>query len=175
MGLGGLALSGLSGVRAPHHRPRAKAVIQLFMAGAPSQLELFDHKPKLTEYEGKPLPKSIIGDQRYAFIQPDAGVLGPRFAFRRHGESGAELGAPLRHLAGVADELCIVRSMHTDQFNHAPAQLLFNTGFGQPGRPSLGSWVLYGLGSETEDPALSPDPVLITTKAGSCSDSDPSP
>ena len=149
--------------RAPHHRPTARAVIQLFMAGAPSQLELFDPKPRLTEYEGQPLPPSVLGDQRYAFIQPDAGVLGPRFGFARHGESGAVLGAPLAHLANVVDELCIVRSMHTDQFNHAPAQLLMNTGFGQPGRPSLGSWLTYGLGAETRDlPAY----VVLSTGAG---------
>ncbi len=131
--------------------------------GAPSQLELFDPKPKLAELEGKPLPPSIIGDQRYAFIQPDAAVLGPRFSFAQHGESGATLGAPLPYLAKVVDKLCIVRSMHTDQFNHVPAQLFFNTGFFQPGRPSIGSWVLYGLGAETEDlPAF----VVMSTGSG---------
>ena len=135
----------------PHFAPRAKAVIHLFMGGAPSQLDLFDPKPALTRYEGKPLPPSIIGDQRYAFILPDAAVLGPRFPFARHGQSGAQLGSPLKHLAGVADELCIVRSVHTDQFNHAPAQLLLNTGFSQPGRPSMGSWATYGLGAESRD------------------------
>ncbi len=164
VGVGKIALAGLlsgslrAGSRAdrplapkaPHFPGKAKAVIHLFMAGAPSQLELFDPKPELSRLEGKPLPPSIIGDQRYAFIQPDAAVLGPRFPFRKHGESGAVLGQPLRHLAGVVDELCIIRSCHTDQFNHAPAQLLFNTGFAQPGRPSLGSWALYGLGAETE-------------------------
>jgi len=137
--------------RAPHFAPRAKAVIHLFMGGAPSQLDLFDHKPLLAKYEGKPLPPSVIGDQRYAFIQQDAAVLGPRFAFARHGQSGAELGSPWEHLAEVADELCIVKSMHTDQFNHAPAQLLLNSGFSQPGRPSMGSWSVYGLGAAAED------------------------
>ena len=137
--------------KAPHFAPRAKAVIHLFMGGAPSQLDLFDHKPLLAEYEGKPLPPSVIGDQRYAFIQQDAAVLGPRFPFARHGQSGAELGSPWRHLAEVADELCIVKSMHTDQFNHAPAQLLLNSGFSQPGRPSMGAWSVYGLGADTED------------------------
>ena len=137
--------------RAPHFAPRAKAVIHLFMGGAPSQLDLFDHKPLLAKYEGKPLPPSVIGDQRYAFIQQDAAVLGPRFLFARHGQSGAELGSPWKHLAEVADELCIVKSMHTDQFNHAPAQLLLNSGFSQPGRPSMGSWSVYGLGAEAED------------------------
>lgn len=149
--------------RAPHHRPRAKAVIHLFMGGAPSQLELFDPKPQLSRLEGKPLPPSVIGDQRYAFIQPDAAVLGPQFAFGRHGESGAALGAPLPHLARVVDRLCIVRSVHTDQFNHAPAQLLLQSGFSQPGRPCLGSWSLYGLGAETADlPAF----VVMSTGSG---------
>jgi uncharacterized protein (DUF1501 family) len=147
----------------PHFPAKAKAVIHLFMAGAPSQLELFDPKPQLTRLEGKPLPPSIIGDQRYAFIQSDAAVLGPRFKFRKHGQSGAVLGEPLRHLSKVVDDLCIVRSCHTDQFNHAPAQLLFNTGFAQPGRPSLGSWALYGLGADTEQlPAF----VVMSTGSG---------
>ena len=149
-GPGSLTSSALA-ARPPHFAPRAKAVIHLFMAGAPSQLELFDHKPELARLEGKPLPPSIIGDQRYAFIQPDAAVLGPRFAFAAHGESGAVLGAPLPHLAKVVDHLCFIRSMHTDQFNHAPAQLLLNTGFQQPGRPCLGAWALYGLGSATNE------------------------
>ncbi len=138
-------------IRKPHFEPKAKAVIQLFMAGAPSQLELFDNKPTLTELAGKPLPPSVIGDQRYAFIQPDAAVLGPQFDFAKHGQSGAEISSALPHLASIADDICLIRSMHTDQFNHAPAQLLMNTGFSQPGRPSLGSWLLYGLGSETKE------------------------
>lgn len=137
--------------RSPHFPPKAKAVIQLFMAGAPSQLEMFDAKPLLAELSGKPLPPSVIGGQRYAFIQPDAAVMGPQFEFSRHGDAGMELSSALPHLAGVADEICLIRSMHTDQFNHAPAQILMNTGFSQPGRPSLGSWLLYGLGSETRD------------------------
>lgn len=146
-----------------HYSGQAKAVIHLFMAGAPSQLDLFDPKPTLTKLAGKPLPKSIVGDQRYAFIQPDAGVLGPQFKFRQHGSSGAVLGAPLRHLSNVVDDLCIIKSVHTDQFNHAPAQLLFNTGFSQPGRPCLGSWATYGLGAETEElPAF----VVMSTGSG---------
>ena len=149
--------------RAPHFAGKAKAVIHLFMAGAPSQLELFDSKPLLKKLEGKPLPPSVYGDQRYAFIQANAAVMGPRFAFRRHGASGAEFGAPLKHLGKVADDICIVKSVHTDQFNHAPAQLLFSTGFSQPGRPCIGSWVLYGLGSETENlPAF----IVMSTGSG---------
>ena len=111
------------------------------MAGAPSQLDLFDYKPELAKLEGKPLPPSVIGGQRYAFIRPDAAVLGPRFKFAKHGQCGAELSEMLPHLAKVVDDICIVKSVHTDQFNHAPAQIFFNTGFSQPGRPSLGSWV----------------------------------
>ena len=149
--------------KAPHFKPTAKAVIHLFMAGAPSQLELFDQKPELTKWEGKPLPKSIIGDQRYAFIQPDAGVLGPRFKFKRHGRAGIELGEPMWPLGRVADELCVIKSVQTDQFNHAPAQTFLNTGFAQPGRPCIGSWALYGLGAETENlPAF----VVISTGGG---------
>src|SRR5215472_6566782 len=130
----------------PHFAPKAKRVIYLFMAGAPSQLDLFDYKPALTQYEGKPIPPSIIGGQRYAFIRSDAAVLGPRFKFAKHGQCGAELSEMLPYLAEIVDDLCIVRSVHTDQFNHAPAQIFLNTGFGQPGRPSMGSWVTYGLG-----------------------------
>ena len=149
--------------RQPHFPPKAKRVIHLFMAGAPSQLDLFDYKPELAKLEGKPLPPSVIGGQRYAFIRPDAAVLGPRFKFARHGQSGAEIAEVLPHLAGIADDICLIKSVKTDQFNHAPAQIFFNTGFGQPGRPSLGSWVTYGLGSESQDlPAF----VVMSTGAG---------
>jgi hypothetical protein len=138
-------------VRPPHMAPKAKRVIHLFMAGAPSQLDLFDHKPELAKLQGKPLPPSVIAGQRYAFIRPDAAVLGPQFKFAKHGKSGAELSEMLPHLASVADDICIIKSCKTDQFNHAPAQLFFNTGVSQPGRPSLGSWATYGLGSESEN------------------------
>ncbi|MEO2021411.1 MAG: DUF1501 domain-containing protein, partial [Pirellulaceae bacterium] len=137
--------------RKPHFPARAKRVIYLFMAGAPSQLELFDHKPKLAELEGKPIPASVIKGQRYAFIQPDAAVLGPRFRFARHGKSGVEISEMLPHLSKVVDEIAMVRSVHTDLFNHSPAQLFVNTGSGIPGRPSMGSWLSYGIGSEAND------------------------
>lgn len=147
----------------PHFKPKAKRVIHLFMAGAPSQLDLFDYKPKLVEYEGKPIPPEIIGRQRYAFIRPDAAVMAPRFKFAKHGQSGAEISEALPHLAKIVDDICLVKSVHTDQFNHAPAQIFFNTGFSQPGRPSLGSWVTYGLGSESQDlPAY----VVMSTGSG---------
>jgi uncharacterized protein (DUF1501 family) len=149
--------------RPPHFAPKAKRVIHLFMAGAPSHLDLFDYKPELAKLEGKPLPPSVYGDQRYAFIRADANVLGPRFKFAKHGQCGAEIADVLPHLAKVVDDLCLIRSVHTDQFNHAPAQLFLNTGFAQPGRPSLGSWVLYGLGAETKElPAF----VVLSTAGG---------
>ncbi len=149
--------------RPPHFAPKAKAVIHLFMAGAPSQLELFDNKPELAKLEGKPLPPSVIGGQRYAFIRPDAAVLGPRFKFAKHGQSGAELSEMLPHLSKIVDDITIIRSCKTDQFNHAPAQIFYNTGFQQPGRPSMGSWVTYGLGSEAKDlPAF----VVMSTGSG---------
>src|SRR4051812_36696731 len=149
--------------RKPHFTPKAKRVIHLFMAGAPSQLDLFDYKPELAKLEGKPLPPSVIMGQRYAFIRPDAAVLGPRFKFARHGQSGAEVSELMPNLAQVVDELCFIKSVHTDQFNHAPAQIFLNTGFSQPGRPSFGSWVTYGLGAETQDlPAF----VVMSTGQG---------
>ena len=167
-GVGKLALAGLltnsfAKPAGTHFAPKAKRVIHLFQAGAPSQLELFDHKPKLKALEGKPLPPSVIGDQRYAFIQRDAAVLGPRFPFARHGQCGAELSDKLPHLAKVVDDIAIIRSMHTDQFNHAPGQIFLNTGFAQPGRPCLGSWLSYGLGAETDNlPAF----VVLSTGGG---------
>ncbi len=149
--------------RGPHFAPKAKRVIHLFMAGAPSQLETFDPKPMLTKYEGRPIPPEVIGGQRYAFIRSDAAALGPRFKFAQHGQSGAWVSEVMPHVAGIADDLCIVRSVKTDQFNHAPAQLFFQTGFGQPGRPCMGSWALYGLGSETQNlPAF----VVMSTGSG---------
>jgi hypothetical protein len=149
--------------RTPHFEPKARAVIHLFMAGAPSQLELFDYKPALAEFEGKPLPPSVIGGQRYAFIRPDAAVLGPRFKFRKQGQCGAEISEVLPHLAKVVDDIAILKSCHTTQFNHAPAQIFMNTGFSQPGRPSMGSWISYGLGAESQD---LPSFVVMSTGSG---------
>ena len=166
--LGSQALAAESAANATAARPplvpaKAKSVIHLFMAGAPSQLDLFDYKPELAKLEGQPLPPSVIAGQRYAFIRPDAAVMGPRFKFSKHGRSGAELSSVLPHLAEIVDDICIVKSVYTDQFNHAPAQIFFNTGFQQPGRPSIGSWVTYGLGSESRDlPAF----VVMSTGAG---------
>ncbi|MEO7299706.1 MAG: DUF1501 domain-containing protein [Verrucomicrobiota bacterium] len=148
---------------APHFPAKAKRVIHLFMAGAPSQLDLFDYKPELKKLEGHPLPPSVIGGQRYAFIRPDANVLGPQFTFSKSGQSGAELSEVLPHLSKIVDDICLIKSMKTDQFNHAPAQIFLNTGFSQPGRPSLGSWALYGLGSESQN---LPSYVVMSTGSG---------
>ncbi len=148
---GGSAFADPLAARPTHFPARAKRVIYLFMAGAPSQLDLFDHKPALARFDGKPVPAEVVKDQRYAFIQPDAALMASRFKFARHGRSGAELSEMLPHLAGVADEIALVKSVHTDQFNHAPAQIFANTGSSLPGRPSMGSWVTYGLGSESAD------------------------
>ena len=154
---------GALAARPPHFAPKARNVIHLFMAGAPSQLDLFDHKPALAKLEGKPLPPSVIGGQRYAFIRPDAAVMGPQFKFARHGQCGAELSELIPGISEIVDEICLVKSVHTDQFNHAPGQIFFNTGFSQPGRPSMGSWITYGLGCETQDlPAF----VVMSTGQG---------
>ncbi len=137
--------------RSPHYPGKAKNVIFLFMAGAPSHLELFDFKPQLARFDGTLPPEELIKDYRAAFINPSSKLLGPKFQFRQYGESGTELSELLPHLAHVVDDIAIVKSLVTDAFNHAPAQILMNTGSSQFGRPSFGSWVTYGLGSESED------------------------
>jgi Protein of unknown function (DUF1501) len=156
VGLGAAALGHLlseSGFAAQptHFAPKAKHVIFLFMAGAPSHLELFDNKPQLTKFDGTLPPAELLKGYRAAFINPNSKLLGPRFQFRRYGKSGTELSELLPFTGEVADEIAIVKSMVTDAFNHAPGQLLMNTGTMQFGRPSMGAWVLYGLGSETKD------------------------
>jgi hypothetical protein len=165
LGLGAMALRSLCGgsragaadfanpmeAKAPHFPAKAKHVIYLFMAGAPSHLELFDNKPALAKYDGQLPPPDLIEGYRSAFIKADSKLLGPKFAFARHGQSGAELSELLPHLATVADDIAIVKSLHTDAFNHAPAQIFMNTGSQQFGRPSLGAWTTYGLGSESQD------------------------
>jgi uncharacterized protein (DUF1501 family) len=135
----------------PHFAPKAKRVIYLFQAGAPSQLDLFDYKPELAKYNGQPVPQELVKGINYAFIRPDAGLYASEFKFARHGQSGAEISDAMPHLAKVSDEIAIVRSMMTDAINHAPGQIFMNTGSVQFGRPSLGAWVTYGLGSESRD------------------------
>jgi hypothetical protein len=134
-----------------HFPARAKHVIYLFQAGAPSQLDLFDYKPMLTKYDGQPVPAEFVKNQRYAFIERNAALLSARYKFNKVGQSGQEISEMLPHLAKVADEIAIVKSMHTEQFNHAPAQIFTNTGVAQIGRPCIGSWISYGLGTENTD------------------------
>ncbi len=162
VGLGAAALTALAAddakasadplaVKAPHFAAKAKRVVYLFMAGAPSHLDLFDYKPELVKMNGQLPPAKLLEGYRAAFINPNSKCLGPIFKFAKHGQSGAELSELLPYTAKMADELCIVKSMATDAFNHAPAQVLMNTGNMQFGRPSFGSWALYGLGSESKN------------------------
>jgi len=167
-GIGGLALASLldstalaapqlvrrsfgEGGRALDFPAKAKRVIYLFMAGAPSQLDLFDPKPSLTKHDGQDIPEEFIKGERFAFIKGTPKLLASPFQFARHGQSGAEISELLPHLAKVADDITIVRSMRTTQFNHAPAQIFMNTGHQVIGRPSFGSWLSYGLGTESSN------------------------
>jgi hypothetical protein len=134
------------------NRPaKAKNIIYLFMAGAPSHMDLFDNKPKLRELDGQPCPPELLQGERFAFIEGVPTILGSPYEFDRYGASGTELSELLPHLAEVADDIAVVKSMHTTQFNHAPAQIFMNTGHQIVGRPSMGSWMTYGLGSENQD------------------------
>lgn len=172
MGLGSLALGALLGCngnkesnpaaslfdpshplapKAPPFAGRAKSVIYLHMAGAPSQLELFDYKPELHKLDGQDCPQSLLEGKRFAFIRGVPKMLGPQAQFSQHGESGHWISEHLPHLATVADEISFLKAVQTDQFNHAPAQLLMHTGSPRLGRPSMGAWVTYGLGSENEN------------------------
>ncbi|MDA8743435.1 DUF1501 domain-containing protein [Rubripirellula amarantea] len=138
-------------VRPPHFPAKVKNVICLFMAGAPSHLDLFDYKPKLAEFDGTLPPPELLEGYRAAFIDPSSKLLGPKFKFAKHGQCGAEISELLPHTASIADELTIIKSMKTDAFNHAPAQLMMNTGSQLFGKPSMGAWSLYGLGNESKD------------------------
>lgn len=167
LGIGGMALGALlsrdarAGTEAEtlsplaprvgHLPARAKQVIFLHMAGGPSQLDLFDPKPKLRELHGQQVPKSFVEGKRFAFLKSDAKLLGSPREFGRHGQSGAVFSDLLPHLAGVADELTILRGMATDVFNHGPAKMFMQSGSAQFGRPSMGAWVTYGLGSASSD------------------------
>ena len=135
----------------PMFAPKAKRVIYLFMAGAPSQIDLFDSKPLLQKHNGEPIPPEFTKGERFAFIKGTPRLLGSPHQFTKSGKCGHEISNLLPGLQSIADDVCIVRSMHTDQFNHAPAQLFMNTGSQIPGRPSMGSWLTYGLGSECEN------------------------
>jgi hypothetical protein len=138
-------------VRPPHFAPKAKHVIYLHMIGAPSQLDLFDRKPKLVEHDGQVCPPELLKGKRFAFIGGEMKLAGSRYRFAQHGQSGQEMSELLPNLATVADDITLLKGMHTDEINHAPAQMFLHTGFGRGGRPSFGSWVVYGLGSECEN------------------------
>jgi uncharacterized protein (DUF1501 family) len=167
-GVGGLALAALLArdaiaaerrattnplaARPPHFRPRARRCIFFFFSGGTSHVDLFDPKPKLNELAGQPVPESLLKETRFAFIQKDSAViLGTPRKFRRHGRSGMEFSDLLPRTGAWADEICMVRSMHTEAFNHHPGTILMNTGFQRMGRPTIGSWLTYGLGSESEN------------------------
>ena len=133
-------------------RARAKSVIYLQMSGAPPQHDTFDPKPRLQELDGKRPPESLTRGKRFAFIDGErARLMGTQRAFARHGECGAPVSELMPHTAGIVDKLCFLRGLHTNEINHGPAKLFMNTGFGQFGRPSMGSWIVYGIGSEADD------------------------
>ena len=167
-GIGGLALASLVSrevrastagkainplaPKAPHFAPKAKNCIFFFFSGGSSQVDLFDPKPKLNQLEGKPLPDSLLQGLRFAFIQKDsARVMGSPRKFQKYGQSGMEFSDLLPHVATCADDICMIRSMHTEPFNHHPATIMMNSGFSRMGRPTLGSWLTYGLGTECQD------------------------
>lgn len=167
-GLGSFALASLMGcsiddrtvravlddplvVRPPHFPGKAKSVIFLHMAGAPSQLEMFDFKPDLAKLHNQDCPPSLLEGKKFAFIRGIPKMLGPQAGFSRHGQSGAWISENLPHFSTIADQVSFLKAVTTDQFNHAPAQLMVHTGVPRLGRPSIGSWVTYGLGSENSD------------------------
>ncbi len=149
--LGASASAGPMAVRAPHFAPKAKRAILLYQSGGPSQLDLFDPKPELAARAGQALPESLARGLKLAFIKPNAKIMPSARAFRRHGASGIEFSDWLPNLGACADDLCLIRTMRTEAFNHDPGALLLTTGVTQFGRPSVGSWVAYGLGSESRD------------------------
>ena len=137
-----------------HFAPKAKRVIYLFMSGAPSHLDLFDYKPKLAQLTGTELPSSVRGNQRITGMtsgQAQLLCVGSPFKFSQHGKCGAEISELLPNIANVADDICIIRSMNTEPINHDPAVMFIGTGAQQPGRPTVGSWISYGLGSENKN------------------------
>jgi hypothetical protein len=137
--------------RRPHYEPKAKSVIHLFMAGGPSQLELFDAKPKLIELSGQVIPASYIENKRFAFLKKDPKLLGSKRKFHPRGDCGAQISECLPHIGSIADRIAIIRTMATDVFNHGPAKCFLNTGSPRFDRPSMGAWITYGIGSESQD------------------------
>lgn len=170
-GVGSLALAqlltgngSLQAAASLHHPARVKRVIHLCMAGGPSHLETFDYKPELARLDGQAMPESLTQGQPIAQLQgKELKVLGPQHAFVRHGASGLPMSKIFRHMGQLADEMCVIKSMHTEQINHDPAHTFFNTGTAISGRPSMGSWVMYGLGAETQD---LPGFIVLTSEGG---------
>jgi hypothetical protein len=179
-GIGGLALASLltqegllsraeagtgpMTLKAPHFPPKAKACICIYMEGGPSQMDLFDPKPKLAELDGQKLPDSMTKNVRFAFLQKDtARIMASHRKFTKHGQSGMEFSDLLPNLATCADDICMIRSMHTEQFNHHPGQIMMNCGSPLMGRPSMGAWLTYGLGSESDN---LPGYVVLTAGRG---------
>lgn len=151
-------------VNPTHLKPRAKRIIYLCMAGGPSHLETLDYKPELAKLHKQPMPESFTKGQQIAQLQgKKLNCFGPQYDFQRHGNSGQEVSDALPHIAKIADDICILRSLHTEQINHDPAHTFMNTGTAIPGRPSMGSWLLYGLGSECED---LPGFIVLTSSGG---------
>jgi hypothetical protein len=174
LGLGGMALASLlpgtasgqpAGVEGfPNYPPKIKRVIFLCMAGGPSHLELFDHKPVLEKRSGEPMPESMTKGQQIAQLQGrELRILGPQHPFQRYGKSGQHMSVLLPHIGEIADDICIIRSMQTEQINHDTAHTFMNTGTGIAGRPSMGAWITYGLGSESQD---LPGFVVLTSEGG---------
>ena len=156
-GVGGMALASMLGEKAfaiqdaPHHAARAKRVIYLHMAGSPPHHDLLDPKPALKKWDGEKCPEHLLDPEKFAFIKGHPTVLPSPYTFKAFGQSGIEVSELMPHLASCVDDICLVRSMHTDQFNHAPAQLFLYTGSPRLGRPSMGSWAVWGLGSSNEN------------------------
>src|SRR5690242_1567880 len=151
-------------IQPPHHPPKVRRVIWLCMAGGPSHLETFDFKPKLAQMDGQPMPESMTAGQQLAQLQGEKLVCwGPQTGFKRFGRCGAEMTELFPHVGGIADEICIIRSMTTDAINHDPAHTFMNTGSQIVGRPSMGSWITYGLGSEAAD---LPGSVVLVSHGG---------
>ncbi len=149
--LGAESSAGPLAPKKPHFASKAKSVIFMFMEGGPSQMDLFDPKPGLQKWDGKPLPESMTKDLKLAFIKPSAAVLASPRVFKPHGQCGTEFSDYIPGIASCADDICLVRSMYTEAFNHHPGQLLLFTGTIQFGRPTMGAWVVYGLGSESQN------------------------
>lgn len=175
LGLGGIALNAMlsndaalanddpRSPKSPHFPAKVKRVVYLFHAGAPSQLELYDPKPELTKHAGQAPPDELLKGYRSAFIKPNSALLGPKFKFSPQGQSGIELSEVLPYTSKIADDICLIRSMNTEAVNHAPAQIMMNTGSQQFGRPSFGAWTVYGLGNQSED---LPGYVVLTSAKG---------